>query len=185
MYNQRVQSGDTEEAAIWADSFTAHMFYGHEDSVIDIGCGLGRVAPIIDEYGISTYVGIDPSVEHIKFCNAHFPEHHFRVSEVRQLGTDDLQGFGGFIMLNVLMHTPKAELTAILQAVRKSQLRGAIGLLNTQHPSIADQISDEAKHLELSLYEPQEVVAALEAASFDVVRVRDHGDGCMYHVVAI
>lgn len=185
MYNQRIQSGDTEEAEIWADSFTAYMFYGHENSVIDIGCGLARVVPILDDYGIDTYLGIDPSVEHIKFCQANYPEHHFRVSEVRQLGTDDLQGFGGFIMLNVLMHTPKAELTVILQAVRKSQLKGAIGLLNTQHPSIIDQISDDANHLELSLYGTQEVVSALESASFEVVRVRDHGDGCMYHVVAL
>lgn len=185
MHNERIQAGETEEMEIWADDFTRYLFYGHEDFVIDIGCGLGRVVPVLCDYGIEMYFGIDPSVEHIKFCKSHFPEHHFQVGEVRQLGTGDLQGFGGFIMLNVLMHTPKAELTAILQAVRKSQLKGAVGFLNTLHPSVAEEVPDEAAHLEFSFYESQEVVTALESTSFDVVRIREHERGCMYHVVAI
>lgn len=184
MYNQRIQSGDTEEAEIWADSFTAHIFFGHEGSVIDIGCGIGRVVPILEDLGISTYVGIDPSIEHIRFCQTHFPEHHFRVGEVRQLGTNDLQSFGGFIMLNVLMHIPKTELGTILKTVHRSQLKGAIGLLNTQHPSIIDLVPSEVSRLDFSFFEAEEVIIALEAASFRVISIRNHGDGCMYHVIA-
>lgn len=185
MYNQRVQGGDTEEAPIWADSFTAHMFYGHEEAVIDIGCGLGRIVPILEDYGVHAYIGIDPSSEHIRFCNAHFPDRCFEVAEVRQLGSGNLTGFGGFIMLNVLMHTPKEDLADILMSVRRSQLPGAIGLLNTQSPAIAEHISEDAKHLGFTFYETKEVVDALHTVSLQVMRVREHEGGCMYHVVAI
>lgn len=185
LYNQRILSGDTEETELWADDFTAHMFYGHEDFVVDIGCGLGRVVPIMEDYGISKYIGIDPSHEHIKFCRNTFPDHLFMTTEVRQLGSMQLRELGGFIMLNVLMHIPKDDLHEVLGIIRKSLRTHAVGLLNTQHPSLMDQISDDARQLDFSLYETAEVIAALEASSFQVIRIRDQDESCMYHVVAI
>ncbi len=185
MYNTRVQRGDTEETAIWADDFTAHMFYGHKGTVIDIGCGLGRVVPILDDYGITSYMGIDPSVEHVRYCQERFPHHHFLSGEVRQLGSREFQDFGGFLMMNILMHTPKKELGSVLQAVRAGMQSGAVGLLNSQHPSISSLVSEEARKLTLSFYQTEEILEALVEGSFRAVNLREHEHGCMYHVIAV
>lgn len=184
-YNQRVRSGDTTDNPLWADDFTFLMFEGHPNGpVVDIGCGIGRAIGVLDNYGIRSYIGIDPSEASIDFCRKTYPEHNFEVSEVRLLGENHPNRFGGFLFMNVLMHTPKSDCVNILKSIRASLLDGAIGLLNFPKPSMADRISEAASALTFSFYLRDEIEEALASAGFEIWNVREDEDLVMVHVVA-
>ena len=182
-YNNRIRSGDTIDNDLWADEFTQYIFYHHPDGpVVDIGCGIGRAVPILDDLGIRSYLGIDPSTASVEFCQNTFPNYEFEVQEVRQLGRLYPQRFGGFILLNVLMHTPKSDLGQILVSIRASLLDGAVGLLNAHKPSMASFVTEGASDLTFSFYEREEIFDALGLAGLEVVSIRDQSDSLMIHV---
>ena len=185
-YDQRVRSGDTADRELWADTFTYHMFDGHpEGPVVDIGCGIGRTIPVLNDYGIRAYFGVDPSAESVAFCRQRFPHLDFEISEVRQLGETYQQHFGGFLLLNVLMHTPEAELAAVLRSIHTSLLPGSPGLMNANKPAAAQYVNDAAKMLTLSYYEPSDFSKALEANGFEIWNFHENDVSFMVHVIAV
>lgn len=185
-YNQRIRSGDTADNPLWADDFTYGMFRGHPDGpVADIGCGIGRAIPALNDYGVRDYLGIDPSEESIKHCRSTFPKMKFMVSEVRLLGDLFPAHFGGFLLTNVLMHTPETDLDVVLSSVRKSLLPGALGLLNANKPAMAEYISEAAKSLTMSYYAPEKLNEALKRHNFELDSFREEDVSFMMIVYAL
>lgn len=186
LYNEQIRAGDTEEVDIWADEFTLLMFLNCPDGpVVDIGCGLGRVIPHLENFGIDSYFGIDPSADRIEYCRSKFPEWNFETAEMRQMGSGNLKGFGGFILLSVLMHVPKEDLSKVLGCIRRSLLKGAPGLLNAYTPNAAKFVAEHATSLTLSFYETEEITKALEANGFILEKFRDDEFIFQYRVVAV
>jgi len=183
-YNRRIKFGDTAEATVWSDNFTAGIFDRHpEGAVVDIGCGIGRFAPLAADYGIRSYLGIDPAIQHVKHCKRQYPGVTFQQGEVRQLGREHLNKLGGFILLNVLMHIPRNELAEILYGIRSSLLPGAVGFVNTQNQYAALTIPPEMRHLNFSFYEMNDFIGVLRDVGFQISKVR-HGDHFCEYVVS-
>lgn len=185
-YNQRIRSGDTVDNALWADNFTYGMFREHpEGPVVDIGCGIGRAIPALNDYGVRDYLGVDPSEASIEYCTKSFPGMKFMVSEVRLLGEHFSTHFGGFLLMNVLMHTPEQDLDLVLSSLRKSLLPGAWGLLNANKPAMAEYINEAAKKLTMSYYVPKTLEEALKRHGFQLEDFREEDVSFMMIVSAI
>lgn len=185
-YDERIRSGDVTDNPLWADGFTYGVFQGHPDGpIVDIGCGIGRAIDALDDYGARGYLGIDPSEASVAYCQQTFSDLEFEVGEVRLLGEKYPARFGGFLMFNVLMHTPKADLSVILQSLRQSLLTGAPGLMNAGKPSMAKHVSDAAKGLAFSYYEQDQLVEALESHGFLILDIRDGENSFMIKVLSV
>lgn len=185
-YDKRIRSGDVTDNPLWADGFTYGVFQGHPGGpIVDIGCGIGRAIDALDAYGARDYLGIDPSEASVAFCQQTFSDREFEIGEVRLLGEKYPARFGGFLMFNVLMHTPKADLGTVLQSLRQSLLVGATGLMNANKPSMARYMSNAVKELTFSYYEQDELVEALEGHGFLILDIRDGENSFMIKVLSV
>ncbi|MBY0538452.1 class I SAM-dependent methyltransferase [Patescibacteria group bacterium] len=185
-YDRRIRAGDTVDKPLWADDFTYGMFRDHPDGpVVDIGCGIGRAIPALEAYGVRDYLGVDPSEASVTYCQATFPGLKFMISDVRLLGELYPMYFGGFLLLNVLMHTPEKDLDVVLSSLRKSLLPGASGLLNANKPAMAEYINDAAKSLTMSYYVPERLDEALKRHNFELDLFREEDVSFMMIVNAI
>lgn len=95
-----------------------NQFLGSIDgkSVIDIGCGDGKLCEILNEMGVGKYVGFDVSSDLIKLAQKKFPQYEFYAHDMHNFSTH-LQGgmFDIAFMLDVWEHSINPNL-AIMEA---------------------------------------------------------------------
>jgi SAM-dependent methyltransferase len=70
----------------WVDYFVAHCALQPEESVLDVGSGIGRVAIPLTDYLTGRYEGLDVVREGVEWCNEHitprFPNFRFQRADV-------------------------------------------------------------------------------------------------------
>jgi 2-polyprenyl-3-methyl-5-hydroxy-6-metoxy-1,4-benzoquinol methylase len=104
-------------------------------SVVDIGCGDGRLtAEISKRFSAIRVVGTDYSERSLRFARAFSPHIEFMVE------TEEV--FDCFTLIEVIEHIPPAELPAFLQSVREKLHKNGIGIITT--PSMNTPV--EKKH---------------------------------------
>lgn len=77
-------------------------------NIIDLGCGSGRFAKLLQMMGYTKYLGVDFSGTLIKECRRYVPEFNFKVNNVfsNQI-VKKFTEFDTFILLEILEHLEK------------------------------------------------------------------------------
>lgn len=98
----------TRKKYIWPELERVLTNLHEGDSVLDVGCGNGRLIENLVNKQVS-YLGIDNSEELIKLASLNYPERNFQVLDI--LKTETLnQKFNLVISVAVLHHLPGREL---------------------------------------------------------------------------
>jgi SAM-dependent methyltransferase len=87
-------------------------------SVVDIGCNEGLLYPLLKECGISSYIGIDNSVEYIDKAKENFPEASFVLHDLRVL-SEVLKHADIGIALSTLHIFDDDEYSSIIESLSK------------------------------------------------------------------
>jgi len=97
------------------------------NSVLDVGCGNGRLLEILAEKKIK-YVGVDLSAGLINICQQKYPNYKFAVSDILNLGELPEYDFDFVFCVAVLHHLPgeDSRLTALRQLKNKIKTDGKI-----------------------------------------------------------
>ena len=73
------------------------------DSVLDCGCGYGRLLTLMPRYWIGDYLGVDHCPEFIALARATYPDRRFHIADLRSLvvrGNDEAK-FDWAIMISI------------------------------------------------------------------------------------
>ena len=99
------------------------------NSVLDVGCGNGRLLEVLAEKKIK-YVGLDLSENLIKVCREKYPDYKFEVGEISNLGILPEYDFDFVFCIAVLHHLPGEDLrlAALKQLKNKISADGKIVL---------------------------------------------------------
>ncbi len=74
------------------------------DGVLDVGCGPGQFAQLVDDCGFARYTGLDFSPEAIRMARERVPRFSFRIGDVRQPESYEGIEFEGIVCMEVLEH---------------------------------------------------------------------------------
>jgi 2-polyprenyl-3-methyl-5-hydroxy-6-metoxy-1,4-benzoquinol methylase len=93
------------------DLITNHFEF-KDEQVLDFGCGIGASCSLTAP---DNYIGLDPDEERIDYARNLYPEYNFY--PLKKPGSLDLasNSFDYILLIAVLHHIPKAQLTANLQ----------------------------------------------------------------------
>jgi len=105
----------TRKKYIWPELAKVLSGLKDGDSLLDVGCGNGRLIENLGNKNIS-YLGVDNSEELIKLAKINYPEQNFKVLDILKLETLT-QKFDLVISVAVLHHLPSQELR--LEALKK------------------------------------------------------------------
>lgn len=64
--------------ALWNAGLLRLLGYQETDSVLDLGCGCGRLLAGLDGHGGGSYLGVDQNAEYVEWCAKSYPKHEFR-----------------------------------------------------------------------------------------------------------
>lgn len=151
-----------DDEAVHLVRFMAALPAGGE--VLDLGCGSGRpIAAILIERGFRL-TGVDASPGLIAMCRATFPDHEWRVADMRGLDLD--RRFDGVLAWYSSFHLT-AEDQAAMAAVYARHLKPDGALMFVGGPrrgvSMGEWMGRPLHHASL---DPAEYRAGLEAAGF-------------------
>lgn len=109
--------------------------YMQGKDVIDLGCGCGYGTHLLVEQGAGTAIGVDISVEAIKYSRKYFQNHQtiFRVMDVTRLDYPD-NTFGGIVCLEVFEHV--ADYRALLSEASRVLTPGGTIILSTPNKAV-------------------------------------------------
>ncbi len=128
-------------------SQTKHLFWGYRyaayiekimsmltarkfDSLVDIGCGDGRVLKeIAQRFPGKRLVGLDYSEKSLSFAKAFSPDLTF------ETGTDEL--FDSFLLIEVIEHISPLGMESFLAGVCQNLKEGAFGIITTPCDNVA------------------------------------------------
>lgn len=138
-------------------------------TVLDAGCGPGRVAGYLDSCGVSVS-GIDLSPGMVEVARSSYPSINFAVGTLEAL--DAAPGeLGGILAWYSLIHTPPRRRRAVFDGFAQALIPGGFLLL-------AFQVGDTQRHIEHAyghsinldafLLDPQRIEILLEAAGFAI-----------------
>ena len=112
-YNQIAADFDmTRKKEIWPEMVKLSKQIKDGDSVLDLGCGNGRLLEALKDKQI-TYLGIDNSEELIKLAKQNYPNNKFLVSDILNLKSVEEtknKKFDHIFCLATLQHLPSKEL---------------------------------------------------------------------------
>ncbi|MFH1426252.1 MAG: class I SAM-dependent methyltransferase [Candidatus Kerfeldbacteria bacterium] len=110
--------------------FLIDQYVKPEELVLDLGCGNGRVADLVNQIK-AKYVGLDVSDKLIAIAREQRPGNDFRVGNMLRTGFED-QTFDHVLMIASLHHIPSDELRqqALEEAKRITKRHGFIIMTN-------------------------------------------------------
>lgn len=117
--NYRVAAEDfniTRRKALWPAITTITTPVKDGESVLDVGCGNGRLLEAFKDREIK-YLGLDQSEALVKLAQNNYPGHHFRKGDILDLGNIKEHNFDYVFCLAVLHHLPSNRLR--LQAMKQ------------------------------------------------------------------
>jgi len=86
-------------------------------TILDVGCGYGRLSPYLSAFDCTSYIGIDPNEERLEYADKHFSNSIRRF----ELGkAEDARYDADFVWVaKVIQHLPISAKTSVLTAIRK------------------------------------------------------------------
>ncbi len=158
---------EIDDSPLDLDPFAVRTFKRMRQSghVIDIGCGHGRIVPLLADMCIARecYKGIDPSLSQVALAKELHPGLDFEVGDIYSLSDTYPSYFDGFWCSMMLMHIPRNRLAEALDSLRQSLKQNAVGIIAT--PCGVGVKCDE-DGMEFTLYQTSELQAALEQTGF-------------------
>jgi SAM-dependent methyltransferase len=134
-YEEEAKRKEIDDSPLEIDSFETRTFARMRPNgrVVDIGCGHGRVVPLLAELGIARdrYTGVDPSPAQVALGKEIFPDINFVVGDIYSLGDSHPALFDGFWCCCMLMHIPRNRLSEALLSLRRSLKQNAVGIIVT------------------------------------------------------
>lgn len=110
----------TRKKYVWPELEKVLSFLRDGDSVLDVGCGNGRLLENLSGKNIF-YLGVDNSEELIKLAKVNYPDSSFAVLDILNLDKLDKK-YNLVVSVAVLHHLPSQE----LRVVALKQLKGAV-----------------------------------------------------------
>jgi SAM-dependent methyltransferase len=109
----------TRKKYIWPELEKVMANLEDGSSVLDVGCGNGRLLENLVDKNIS-YLGVDNSEELLKLARTNYPNHEFKTADILNLIPVVKEKFNLVISVAVLHHLPSEELR--LQALEQLKL---------------------------------------------------------------
>ena len=179
LYDRRAAQFDTDRTKTlferpWLDAFTELLAPGA--SVLDLGCGSGEPIAAHLIAGGARITGVDAAPAMIALCRERFPDHVWRVGDVRRWKADE--AFDGVIAWHVLIHlTPDDQRRVIARL--GDLLRPGAPLLFTAAPRAGETIGEwRGEPLFHGGLDPDETTALLEASGLKVLKQRVDDPDC-------
>jgi len=118
---------ETREKPIWPPLLELLKKVESGASVLDVGCGNGRLLKILAQQH-PKYIGVDQSNRLIRICQEKYPEYKFVAGDILNLGELPEYDFDYVFCIAVLHHLPSAELrlAALKQLKNKVKAGGKI-----------------------------------------------------------
>lgn len=139
---------------------------GH--TIVDVGCGNGRMVSVLPYIGVSGYLGVDMSDAQIALASEKHPGHRFEVCDIADLGAKYPEAFDGFYCGSMLMCVPRTEAEDALASLANCLKPGAVGMLTT---GIGPGYAASHEGAMAYFYEPEELLSLVCASGF---KVRDY-----------
>jgi tRNA (uracil-5-)-methyltransferase TRM9 len=111
----------TRKKHVWPEMEKLLIGLNLEDSVLDIGCGNGRLLEVIKN---QNYLGVDNSEELISLAKQNYPDNNFRVADILDLKIENKYDL--VISVAVLHHLPSEELRLKALAEMNKVAKGKI-----------------------------------------------------------
>jgi SAM-dependent methyltransferase len=154
---------DWSESA-WLDRFRTLLPHG--GSILDIGCGCGEpIAKYLIDRGFAVD-GVDTSPTLIALCRERFPQHSWRVADMRTLALEDT--FQGLLAWDSLFHLSHDDQRRMFPIFRRLASPGAALMFTsgTSHGvAIGSYRGEPLYHASLA---PEEYRTLLESSGFHV-----------------
>jgi SAM-dependent methyltransferase len=107
----------SRQKEIWPEIINLSNLVKDRDSVLDAGCGNGRLLKALEGKSID-YSGIDSSQELIKLANQRYPEKTFRIMDLLDISALPDNHYDIIFCLAVILHLPGREnRLAVLKAL--------------------------------------------------------------------
>ncbi len=107
VYNTIASYFSSTRQFVWEDLKDFSQYITKEDTVLDIGCGNGRVYQLCENLQVA-YTGIDQSEELIAIAKNKYPTVHFDVGEMTELPYEDAS-FSIIICVATFNHLPDRD----------------------------------------------------------------------------
>lgn len=167
IYQAEGRRGEVDDSPLELDPFAVKTFSRMRAAgrVVDIGCGHGRVVPLLSDMGIAKerYTGVDPSSAQVALAQELHPGMKFEVGDIYSVGDTYPAYFDGFWCCMMLFHIPRERLTEALLSLRKSLKVNAVGIIAT---ACGIGVKCDEDGMEFTLYETAELQGVLEQAGF-------------------
>lgn len=152
------------------EAFVAHVTDGSARSVVDAGCGTGRMTRLLASLGVDVS-GIDVSGGMIAVARRSNPELSFEVGELADLPFTDMQ-LGGVFAWYSIIHSPPKDLPRIFAEFFRVLAPGGHALLSFQVGEGRRHLSRAYGHdvsMQAQLFTPEIVGEHLVGAGFNMV----------------
>ena len=152
------------------EAFVAHVAEGNAQSVLDAGCGTGRMTRLLASLGVDVS-GIDLSPGMIAVARTNYPELSFEVAGLSALPYADNQ-LGGVFAWYSIIHSPPTALPRIFAEFFRVLAPGGHALLSFQVGEGHRHLSRAYGHdvsLESHLFAPETIAEHLTDAGFSVI----------------
>lgn len=129
-YNYEEIAGDFDETrkkAMWPEILKLTNDISINDSVLDVGCGNGRLLEVLKERGVK-YLGVDASENLIGICRKRYLDYKFEISNILNLSQISEINFDYVFCVAVLHHLPgqNLQIDALKQLKNKIKNEGRI-----------------------------------------------------------
>lgn len=163
----------------WLDRFLGLAPKG--SPILDIGCGFGRpIAAYLIAQGRAV-TGVDSSPTMIELCHVEFPQHDWRVADMRTL--DLGRRFGGILAWDSFFHLSYDDQRRMFPVFAAHALPGA-PLMFTSGPEHGEAIGNlHGEPLYHASLAPDEYRALLAANGFAVTDARMNDAACGGHSI--
>jgi len=147
------------------------------DSILDIGCGNGKLLSGIEKSNLIQGFGVDISPEMIRYAKECYPKFNFVVSGCENIPFED-NSMDIIIVCAAYHHFPSVDLFA-KEAKRLLKQNGSLYIAEIYLPSIVRHIVNLflplSKDGDVKLYSPKEIVNTFTNAGFYVERIIKKG----------
>jgi len=137
-YNKIAQLFHSTRKYLWDDILLFKKYLHDEMSVLDIGCGTGRLYQLFKEFQGVDYLGLDQSEEQIKMAKKDFPNNNYLLAEMTNLPLENKK-FDFIFCIATLHHLPDeiSREKALLEMKRVLKSDGYLFLTNWNMDSLS------------------------------------------------
>ena len=118
-YNAISAEFSSSRAGLWTEFDSFLPYYKSNFSVLDLGCGNGRLLDFLGKHGYSSYLGVDFSEKLIEEARRLHPKEKFVVADMAKPPLVGAQKFDAIFAIASFHHLPPSEQVAALGEWKK------------------------------------------------------------------